>query len=88
MVQLENEFFMTADEFSKLSLEKRLELLKNNGDYVAGRELPLHFAYLFTLDGFFVEVYRTKALNKVQWIEIQTNQDILKEYVEELKLEL
>ena len=79
---------MTADEFMALTLQKRLDLLKSDGEYIAGRELPLHFAYLFSLCGFFIEVYRTKALNKIQWIEIQKNQDILNEYVDDLRLEL
>ena len=87
MVQLEIKFFMTADEFMALTLEKRLDLLKSDGEYIAGRELPLHFAYLFSFRGFFIEVYRTKALNKIHWIEIQKNQDILNEYVDDLRLE-
>lgn len=72
---------MTAKEFQEKTVLKRLEILKKSGAYIGARELPSYFVYLYALEGFFVEVYRLKELNQVQFIEVQTNRDLLTEYV-------
>jgi hypothetical protein len=73
---------MDPKEFSRLPLLQKLEILKVEGDYIGAREVPFYFVYLYTLEDFFVEVYRTKTLNQIQWIEVQSNTDLLSEYVE------
>ena len=75
---------MQQEEFKRLTLHDRYALLKNEGNYIGARDLPQHFAYLYAFHGYFVEVYMIKSLNQIQWIEIQTNRDILQEYVEGL----
>lgn len=72
---------MGPHEFRQLSIQKKLELLKKYGNYIGARDLPSHFVYLYGYNGFFVEVYRLKTLNQIQWIEVQTNSDLLSEYV-------
>ena len=79
---------MQQEEFKHLNIHQRYALLKSDGDYIGGRDLPLHFAYLYSIHGFFVEVYVLKSLSQVQWIEIQTNRDILQEYVDGLDLRM
>lgn len=73
---------MSPLEFRQLSIHKKLELLKSYGNYIGARDLPYYFVYLYGFNGFFVEVYRLKTLNQIQWIEVQTNSDLLSEYVE------
>jgi hypothetical protein len=77
---------MKQEEFKRLNIHKRYELLKADGDYIGARDLPQHFAYLYAFHGYFVEVYMVKSLNQIQWIEVQTNRDILQEYVDRLDL--
>ena len=73
---------MDPKEFSRMPLLKKVEILKVEGDYIGAREVPSYFVYLYTLKNFFVEVYRTKTLNQIQWIEVQSNTDLLSEYVQ------
>lgn len=77
---------MAPEQFLKLSIEKKLDLLKAEGEYIGARDVTSHFVYLFAFKRFFVEVYKLKSLNQIQWIEVQSNSDILKEYIEDLDL--
>lgn len=72
---------MDPREFKQLSIYKKLEQLKAGGNYIGARDLPSYFVYLYGYNGFFVEVYRLKNLNIIQWVEVQTNNDLLTEYV-------
>ena len=71
---------MNISKFNRLSLEKRLILLKSEGEFVGSRNIPSHNIYLYTLHNCFVELYVISGLNQIQWIEIQTNKQILAEY--------
>ncbi len=75
---------MTKEEFGKCRLVRKLELLRSDGLYVGARELPSHRVHLFSLGGYFVEMFVLKTLNQVQWIEVQENTAILQEYTEDL----
>lgn len=77
---------MSGEDFIRLRISERINILKNRGEYIGSRDLPTHFAYLFALDRFFVEVYVIKAMNSIQWVEIQQNREILKEYVDSIEL--
>lgn len=73
-------------EFRKLKLEDRLNLLKSEGDYVGVRSTPSHRVYLFIYNSFYVELWQIISLNHVQWIEIQSNKQILNEYIKDVDL--
>ena len=73
-------------EFRKLRLEERYKLLKSAGDYVGVRTTPSHRVYLFIYNGYYVELWQIITLNQVQWIEIQSNQQILSEYIKDVDL--
>jgi endonuclease III-like uncharacterized protein len=77
---------MNNSEFNRLPLLKRLDILKSDGEYVGSRSIPSHLVYLYTLNSFFVELYIIKNLNQIQWIEIQTNKQILAEYTRDIDL--
>lgn len=71
-------------QFNRLNVHQKLELLQHEGEYIAARDTPTHFVYLFTFQKKYVEVWMIKGLHQIQWIEIQTNKQILSEYVEKV----
>jgi|TARA_R110000737_G_scaffold164641_2_gene192315 hypothetical protein len=77
---------MNTSEFNRLSIEKRLDLLKADGDFIGSRRIPSHHVYLYSLDKMFIELYVINNLNQIQWIEVQTNKQILAEYTRDIDL--
>lgn len=77
---------MNSSEFNRLSLEKRLSILKSDGEFIGSRSIPTHLVYLYSLDKMFVELYVINSLNQIQWIEVQTNKQILSEYIRDIDL--
>ncbi len=78
---------MTISEFSKLSIANRLEILKQDGEFVGTRTIPSYTVSLFAFHGFYVEIFVMKSLNQIQWIEVQSNKQILLEYTNDLNLD-
>jgi hypothetical protein len=77
---------MNNSDFNRLSLENRLEKLRAEGEYIGSRNIPSHRVHLYSLDKMFVELYVINSLNQIQWIEIQTNKQILAEYTKDVDL--
>lgn len=77
---------MTSAHFSGLTLTQRLQLLRDDGEFIASRTIPSYHVSLFAIYGFYAEMYVVRSLNQVQWIEIQTNKQILLEYTKDLDL--
>ncbi len=77
---------MKNSEFNRLTIEKRLELLKADGEYIGSRIIPSHHVYLYAIHNFFVELYVINSLNQIQWIEIQSNKQILAEYTRNIDI--
>jgi hypothetical protein len=77
---------MNNSEFIGLSLQKRLEILQEQGDFIGARTIPSHRVYLYAVHSFFVELYVLSSLNQIQWIEVQTNKQILAEYTKDIDL--
>lgn len=73
-------------EFRTLSLKGRYDALKEQGEYIGVRQIGNHIIYLYAVCDFFVEIWIIFSINKVQWIEIQTNQAILNEYINAIDL--
>ncbi len=78
---------MTSSEFSSISLEKRLHILKTEAEFIASRQIPSYSVSLFVLHGYYVELFVLSSLNRVQWIEVQTNRQIISEYVRDIDLD-
>lgn len=76
----------TKKEFQQFSLKKRYELLRKEGEYIGARIHGSHRVHLYSLRGYFVELWIILLLNEVQWIEIQENQRILNEYVKDINI--
>jgi hypothetical protein len=67
-----------------MSLPKRYETLKKQGEYVAVRQLGDHRVHLYVVSNFFVEMWILFCINEIRWIEIQSNQSILNEYTDNI----
>jgi hypothetical protein len=72
------------EEFSKMSLLKKYNLLKERGNFIASRQHGGHLCHLFAFDGFYVEVFRVIGLNQVHWIELVKNNSTLDTYLDNL----
>ncbi|MFA5574187.1 MAG: hypothetical protein WC994_03940 [Brumimicrobium sp.] len=73
-------------EFKKLSLAKRYKVLKEQGEHVAARQIGNHLIHLYVVNGYFVEMWIIFAINQIQWIEVQNNQEIINEYSNQVDL--
>lgn len=78
---------MTEKEFRKLTLKKRLRWVEGNGTYIASRFSNSYYVHLFSVSGFYVEVYYKLGYDLIHFVEIQKNKDVLCEYVERFDYE-
>lgn len=77
---------MAPGEFKKLPLEERYSQVKSRGDFVASRyHLGFH-VHLFTLDGFFVEVWQRIGFDSIQWIEVVNSDSTINSYLDNIDL--
>jgi hypothetical protein len=77
---------LTKKEFRKCSLVKRYDLLKKEGEHIAARQSGVHRIHLFSMFGFFVELWIIISLDQVQWIEIQENKSIIESYSNQVEV--
>lgn len=75
---------LTKKEFRKSTIGKRYNLLKKDGEHIAARQSGVHRIHLFSIYGFFVEIWIVISLDQVQWIEIQENQSIIESYSDQV----
>lgn len=71
---------MKPDQYLKLKLDQRYQLLSTDGEFIASRFHSEFNIHLFALYGFYVEMYQRIGLADVVYIEVQTNKAILNEY--------
>lgn len=77
---------LTKKEFRRCSLSRRYKLLKSEGEHIAARQSGVHRIHLFSIYGFFVEIWIVISLDQIQWIEIQENQSIINSYSENVNV--
>lgn len=71
---------LSRQEFDKLNLSEKFELLHNEGEFIASRQTTAYFVHLFALDGAYIEMWMSIELNMLTWIEILENDETLKMY--------
>ncbi|RFC53791.1 hypothetical protein [Brumimicrobium aurantiacum] len=76
----------TKKEFTRSSLQQRYLILKEQGEYIAARQIGDHRVYLYAVSNFYVEMWILFCINEIRWIEIQENQNIINEYADNVKL--
>jgi hypothetical protein len=77
---------MKAEEFNKLNLEQRHELVKEKGEFVNTRYYFGFTVHLFTLEGLYIEVWQRAGLNYIQWIEVVNSAASLNSYLDNIDL--
>ena len=77
---------MTREEFNQLKLADKRAYLGAEGVYLAAREIPSYRIYLFSFRNHYVEMHLHAATNQMMWIEIQTNESIISEYLDQISL--
>ncbi len=75
---------LTKKEFRKCSLSQRYKLLKKDGEHIAARQTGVHRVHLFSIYGFYVEMWIVISLDQIQWIEVQDNQSIINSYSDQV----
>jgi hypothetical protein len=78
---------MLPEEFKKLPLADKFEIVKAKGDFVASRLYPGFNVHLFAIDGFFVEVWKRLGLDYVEWIELVNSDSTINSYLDNINLE-
>lgn len=73
---------LTPERFKAMPVIKRLEVVRQRGEYLGSRAHGGHRVHLYALDGFYTEVWMRLGLEQVEWIEVATNTEILAEYVD------
>lgn len=78
---------ISKQEFNKLNLNKRILLLRSEGECVAERYHLSYQVYLYAYSDFYVEVWMKVGLNMVQWIEVVNSQETLKMYIKDIDID-
>ena len=84
MKSLQSQHF--TKQFKKLSLQKKYHLIQNQGEYIGSRHYSSYFIHLFQVDQNYIEIWVLLGINKIHWIEVQQNQNIINEYVERVDI--
>jgi hypothetical protein len=77
-----------SSEFRSLSLKQKHHRLLTKAEFIASRIHGGYQVHLFTLEGNYVEVWKSIGLNYIHWIEIVQSQRTLENYVVDLDLNL
>ncbi|MGM0479034.1 MAG: hypothetical protein ACQERC_07400 [Bacteroidota bacterium] len=79
---------LTKKEFRSRRLKERYKLLLLDGTYIGGRQAGVHRIYLYSLYGFYVELWIIISLDQVHWIEIQDNHSVIQSYSDQVNFKL
>ena len=73
-------------EFKKTDLDKKIQIVLENGYYIDKRETRDFSIDLYSLDSFFIEVLYSSVNKWIEDIEVVDNQMILDLYLKEIQL--
>lgn len=71
---------LTRSEFCQFNLTSRLELLKEFGENVLKKKVQMRLISVYTISGFYVEVYENLANHKLEKVEPLKNISMLDIY--------
>ncbi len=72
---------MSEEEFIKLKLQKRFQVTRKDGTYLASRMFSSYEIHLYQLGKFYVEIWQKAGLNLVHFVEVLKNEQALDEYL-------
>lgn len=78
---------MKKEDFIRLKLKKKYEVLKKGGKHLANRTHGGFLCALFDFNGYYVEVWKPVGINLIQWIEVVNRDEIIDSYLEHFKIE-
>ena len=76
---------MTEEKFNKLTIQKKYELLKNKGDFIASRFYQTYRIHLYKYSDVLAEVWVKLGLNQIYWIET-VDKDRIDLYADEINI--
>ena len=75
-----------SDEFRKLTIFRQVELLFEKGQHVLSRIYLFYNVHLYTLSGFYAEIWYRQADNKIERVIILDQADVLDLYDNQIGL--
>lgn len=78
---------MKKEDFQKLKLQKKYEVLRKEGKHLANRNHASFLCSLFDFHGYYVEVWKPIGINIIQWIEVVNRDEIVDNYLNNFKIE-
>lgn len=77
---------MTPKEFKKMRVAKRLQCVKEHGEYIAGRFFGSFNVYLYQVDDFYVELWKRIGHDEICYVELLERQETLDDYMDNINL--
>lgn len=77
---------MKSDEFRKLTIFRQVELLFENGRHVLSRIYLFYNVHLYTISGFYAEIWYRQADNKIEKVILLDEVDVLDLYDSQIGL--
>ena len=77
---------MKSDEFRKLTIFRQVELLFEKGHHVLSRIYMFYNVHLYTLSGFYAEIWYRQADNKIERVILLDEADVLDLYDNQIGL--
>ena len=77
---------MKSDEFRKLTIFRQVELLFENGRHVLSRIYLFYNVHLYTISGFYAEIWYRQADNKIERVILLDEVDVLDLYDSQIGL--
>jgi len=77
---------VTNSEFRKLTIFRQVELLFENGHHVLSRIYLFYNIHLYTLSGFYAEIWYRQADNKIDRVILLDQSDVLDLYDNQIGL--
>ena len=78
---------MKPNRFEHLSLEEKVDELSERGVYLMCRQNSIYNVFLYGIGGLYVEVMYFKKNNRIQNIEVVSNDKVIDFYLDEMSLE-
>ena len=77
---------MKKEDFRKLKLKKKYEVLRKDGKHLANRYHGSFVCSLYDFHGYYVESWKPAGINIIQWIEVVNHDEIIDSYLEHFKI--
>lgn len=77
---------MKSNEFRKLTIYRQVEILFDSGHHILSRIYLFYNVHLYTLAGFYAEIWYRQADNKIERVILLDETDVLDLYDNQIRL--